>query len=204
MPRSHGHRRSRFHRLSTVVAVLSATLLAATCPVVTQTWAQSPRPSLETQGWTTYRSPTMGFSLSYPDGLFKLDTSVPQVNGGGIWLSDDRRARLIATSGPNSAGESVAAYRAAIIKESYADARIDYSRVLNNGFVVSGIASGATSAAAPERMFYERVTFVCDGRYIYSWQMMYPVAQRQKFDRIVEAINRSYKPGRGQNGDCSR
>jgi hypothetical protein len=167
-------------------------------PAATQAWAQSPRAPLETQGWAIYRSPTMGFSLSYPDGLFKLDTSVQQVNGGGIWLSEDRLARLIATSGPNSAGDSVAAYRAAIIKESYADARIDYARVLSSGFVISGILAGGG-----ERMFYERVTFVCEGRYIYSWQMMYPVAQRQKFDRIVEAVNRSYKPGRGQNGDCS-
>jgi hypothetical protein len=33
--------------------------------------------------------------------------------------------------------------------------------------------------------------------------MVYPAAQRQKFDRIVEAVSRSYKPGRGNNGDCS-
>jgi hypothetical protein len=200
MPRSGGHWRSRFRWLAWLHAVLvvhSAAFLAMG-PAATQAWAQSPRAPLETQGWAIYRSPTMGFSLSYPDGLFKLDTSVQQVNGGGIWLSEDRLARLIATSGPNSAGDSVAAYRAAIIKESYADARIDYARVLSSGFVISGILAGGG-----ERMFYERVTFVCEGRYIYSWQMMYPVAQRQKFDRIVEAVNRSYKPGRGQNGDCS-
>jgi hypothetical protein len=210
--------RFRCHRLGRHAMRMLATTLAVIVALpgvaLPGAWAQAPRSSrvLETQGWATYRSPTMGFSLSLPDGLFKFDTSVQQVNGGGVWLTDDRRARLIATSGPNTAGDTVAAYRDAIIKESYADARIDYSRVLNNGFVISGTVTsavtgtitGTVSGGEPTaaRMFYERVTFVCDGRFIYSWQMMYPVAQRQKFDRIVEAINRSYKPGRGQHGDC--
>jgi hypothetical protein len=161
--------------------------------------AQTKSRSLETQGWSTYKSPDFGFSFAFPDGLFKLDTSSPQANGGGIWLSEDRRARLIATSGPNDGRETLAAYRQTILKESYAAARLDYAPMLPTGFVLSGVLASPQG----ERMFYERVTFVCDGRFIYGWQMMYPAAQRQKFDRIVEAVSRSYKPGRGSKGDCS-
>jgi hypothetical protein len=194
------------HSNSVMPLVAALALAAAGTGAPLPSLAQQTR-TLETpagtQGWTIYRSPQMGFSLSFPDGLFKLDASVQQANGGGIWLSEDRRARLIATSGPNVARESVAAYREAIIKESYAAARIDYERVLTSGFVLSGILAGVAPGGSPERMFYERVTFVCDGRFIYSWQMMYPVEQRQKFDRIVEAVARSYKPGRGWKGDCS-
>jgi hypothetical protein len=155
--------------------------------------------TLETEGWSTYRSPSFGFSFMFPDGLFKLDQSSVQANGGGIWLTDDRRARIIATSGPNANRDSMGAYRQTILSESYSGARLDYAPILPNGFVLSGVLDGAQG----ERMFYERVTFVCDGRFIYGWQMVYPAAQRQKFDRIVEAVSRSYKPGRGGKGDCT-
>jgi hypothetical protein len=155
--------------------------------------------TLDTQGWSTYKSPDFGFSFTFPDGLFKLDQSSPQANGGGIWLTQDRRARLIATSGPNESRETLSSYRQTIMKESYANARLDYAPMLPGGFVLSGVLASPQG----ERMFYERVTFVCDGRFIYGWQMMYPAAQRQKFDRIVEAVSRSYKPGRGGKGDCS-
>jgi hypothetical protein len=161
--------------------------------------AQSKARSLETQGWSVYRSPNFGFSLAFPDGLFKLDVTSQQANGGGVWLSEDRRARLIATSGANASRESITTYRQSILRESYATARLDYAPILPNGFVLSGVLASPQG----ERMFYERVTFVCDGRFIYGWQMMYPAAQRQKFDRIVEAVSRSYKPGRGANGDCT-
>jgi hypothetical protein len=155
--------------------------------------------TLDTQGWSTYKSPDFGFSFTFPDGLFKLDQSSPQANGGGIWLTEDRRARLIATSGPNESRETLSSYRQTIMNESYANARLDYAPMLPNGFVLSGVLASPQG----ERMFYERVTFVCDGRFIYGWQMMYPAAQRQKFDRIVEAVSRSYKTGRGGKGDCS-
>jgi hypothetical protein len=160
--------------------------------------AQTSASPLETQGWSTYKSPSFGFSFAFPDGLFKLDRSSPQANGGGIWLSEDRRARLIATSGPNQSQETLKSYRQTILQESYANARLDYAPILATGFVLSGVLPSPQG----ERMFYERVTFVCDGRFIYGWQMMYPATERRKFDRIVEAVSRSYKPGRGDRGDC--
>jgi hypothetical protein len=186
-----------YHNTPTMWIGAAGIALAAAFSVVfgSAANAQAKSRPLSTEGWTTYRSPSYGFSFAFPDGLFKLDKSVPQANGGGIWLSDDRSARLIATSGPNAGNDSVLAYRQSIISESYAGAKLDYAPMLPNGFVLSGITG--------ERMFYERITFVCDGRFIYGWQIMYPVAQRQKFDRIVEAIHRSYKPGRGGKGDCS-
>ena len=196
-------RRGNYHKSaadkSLVLAALG--LLCSATLMTTAGAAQSRNP--ETQGWSTYKSPSFGFSFAFPDGLFKLDKTSRQANGGGIWLTEDRSARLIATSGPNQGRETIAAYRQSILNESYANARLDYAPILPNGFVLSGVIAGSQGAATGERMFYERVTFVCDGRFIYGWQIMYPAAQRQKFDRIVEAVSRSYKPGRGNNGDCS-
>ena len=57
-------------------------------------------------------------------------------------------------------------------------------------FVLSGTRDGT--------MFYERVTFTCGGRRINSWAMLYPVAERRLYDRIVEQVARSYPHRRGQ------
>jgi hypothetical protein len=200
-----GHYHNKLPRTPSVAALAVCTVMSFGSVCVAQSNASQsksvqPTRTLETQGWSTYKSPTFGFSLTFPDGLFKFDKSSQQANGGGIWLSEDRRARLIATSGANEGRETMTAYRQTIMKESYANARLDYAPILPTGFVLSGVIPSPQG----ERMFYERVTFVCDGRFIYGWQMMYPAAQRQKFDRIVEAISRSYKPGRGNNGDCSQ
>ena len=185
-------------RTSIVWRLVIAASLSGLHPVAMAA-AQSKSRVLETEGWTTYRSPSFGFSFALPDGLFKFDQTSVQANGGGIWLTDDRRARLMATSGPNIGGDTISAYRQTLLTESYGGARLDYAPILPNGFVLSGVMPGQQG----ERMFYERVIFACDGRFIYGWQMMYPASQRQKFDRIVEAISRSYKPGRGAKGDCS-
>jgi hypothetical protein len=199
-----GMRHEIYHRTALSQAV-SRCLLGALCIALSNfaqaspSTAQAKARNLDTQGWSTYRSPSYGFSFTFPDGLFKLDQSSVQANGGGIWLTDDRRARLIATSGPNTSSDTISAYRQTILTESYTGARLDYAPILPNGFVLSGVMPSAQG----ERMFYERVTFACDGRFIYGWQMMYPAGQRQKFDRIVEAVSRSYKPGRGSKGDCS-
>jgi hypothetical protein len=196
-------RRGNYHKSAAYGSLVLSAIGLLCSAALTSTAGAAQSRNLETQGWATYRSPSFGFSFAFPDGLFKLDKTSAQANGGGIWLTDDRSARLIATSGPNVGRETIAAYRQTILSESYANARLDYAPMLPNGFVLSGVIAGSQGATKGERMFYERVTFVCDGRFIYGWQMMYPAAQRQKFDRIVEAVSRSYKPGRGNNGDCS-
>jgi hypothetical protein len=50
--------------------------------------------------------------------------------------------------------------------------------------------------------FYERVSFTCGGRLINSWALLYPVSERGIYDRIVEAIARTYSPGAGRSGQC--
>jgi hypothetical protein len=52
-------------------------------------------------------------------------------------------------------------------------------------------------------MFYERVTFSCDGRSIHGWRLTYPVADRAFYDRIIEEIHRSYRHGNSSGGRCS-
>jgi len=51
-------------------------------------------------------------------------------------------------------------------------------------------------------MFYQRVSFTCGGRLINSWAMLYPAAERKMYDRVVEAVARSFMPGAGKTGTC--
>ena len=57
--------------------------------------------------------------------------------------------------------------------------------------------SGSSSRARiGDREFYERVSFTCGGRLINSWAMIYPKAERRFYDRVVEAVARTYSARR--------
>jgi hypothetical protein len=90
----------------------------------------------------------------------------------------------------NDAGQSPAAYQDTIARQSYAGYRIDYRRLAGNWFVLSGEGNGKT--------FYEKVMFSCAGRLINSFAMVYRTDQRETFDRVVERMEKSFRPAR----DC--
>ena len=160
-------------RLLLSAAVLSLSALAASA-----------------QDFATYRNERHGFSLRYPAGTFAAQP--PPNDNGRIFLSQDGNARLLAGALPNADGMNLLAYRSLVLKQSYPGAAIDYAPVRDNWFVLSGIRDGV--------MFYERVTFTCGGRLINSWAMLYPAADRQLYDRIVEQVARTYRPGAASCG----
>ncbi len=53
-----------------------------------------------------------------------------------------------------------------------------------------------------DETFYERVSFTCGGKLINSWAMLYPTSERKTYDRVVEAVARTYTPGAGRTGFC--
>jgi hypothetical protein len=140
-----------------------------------------------------YRNEKFGFSLRLPADQFVEGTSRnPEV--GTLWISRDRLARLIAVASPNETGGSIESYRAFVMKNTYAGARFDYTPQRENWFVLSGIKG--------DQIFYERITFVCGDRYIYGWQLFYPIRQKHLYDQIVEQIHRDYRVGNGEDGRC--
>jgi hypothetical protein len=139
------------------------------------------------QDVATYRNERHGFSLSYPAGTFAPQPPAAGDDDGRVFLSRDGNARLLAGALPNADGMRLEDYRKLLMEQSYPGASIDYAPVRDTWFVLSGTREGT--------IFYERVTFTCGGRLINSWAMLYPAAERQVYDRIVERVARSYRAG---------
>jgi hypothetical protein len=170
---------SSFARLAGILALVAGLQLSSG-PTAAQGAAET----------ATYRNQRYGFTLSYPHDQFQPQE--PLVEEGRAWVSRDGNARILAGALPNPDGMSLQDYRAYVLKESYAGAEIDYAPVRNTWFVLSGTRAGT--------MFYERVTFTCGGKLINSWAMLYPAAERRRYDRVVEQVAKSYRAGAGNCG----
>jgi len=142
---------------------------------------------------TTYRNARHGYMISYPTELFELDPA-NESEDGRMLVSRDGRARLLMGAFENDEKMSLDAYRSFLIERNYGGAKIDYAPVRPRWFVVSGERDGT--------VFYERVTFTCGGRLINSWALLYPAAEKRRFDQLVEQVSRSYTAGAGAKGTC--
>ena len=109
-------------------------------------------------------------------------------------VSRDGGARLLVATIENEGGTSLEEYRTQLLEENYPGANLDYTPVSNKWFVLSG-TQGDTH-------FYYRVSFTCNGRLINSWALIYPVSEKRFYDRVVEAVARTYTPGAGRTGAC--
>ena len=141
-----------------------------------------------------YSNARYGFSLRIPADVFEPGAT-RNSEAGGLWVSRDGQARMVAAAQTNETKETVPSYRKFLMEQTYAEAAFDYAPVRDTWFVLSGTTKDG-------QLFYERVSFACEGRYIYGWQLMYPPAEKQRYDRIVEAVHRSYRVGQGPNGNC--
>ena len=164
-------------------------------PIAAAALATLPLAAEPNRAAIAYHNQKYGFALSIPGDVF-VPAEAKNPEEGGLWQSRDGQARLLAVAGTSAAGTSLSSYRTFVMQQTYKDAAFDYTPVRDNWFVLSGRLN--------DRLFYERITFTCEGRYIYGWQLNYPVAEKQRYDRIVEAIHRSYRPGRGEDGRCGR
>lgn len=152
-------------------------------------------PSAQTAGageWRAYSHPRLGYRIAYPgDTFLPVDSPAEE---GFVLNSRDGKARLAIAAFENETGMPLEDYRNLVINRSYAGAIFDYAPVRRSWFVLSGERDG--------QMFYERVAFTCGGRRITSWAMVYPVAERGFYDRLVEAVAPTFRPSDGARSGC--
>jgi curved DNA-binding protein CbpA len=143
--------------------------------------------------WLSYLDARFGFALAYPADVFVIE---PGASGRGYNLrSRDGRARLFISASINSGNVTLANYRQDLVDGTYKGAMFDYAPQRSNWFVLSGTLG--------VEMFYERVTFACDGRALHRWKLVYPLSQRLVYDRIVEEVHRRYSYGNGPGRRCA-
>ena len=143
--------------------------------------------------WVTLRNERHGFHIAYPVKVFPQRAN-PTTDEGQVLYSGDGRAQLLVGAFANEQATSLRAYRRFLLNENYAGADIDYAPVRKRWFVLSGTIGDET--------FYQRVNFTCGGRLINSWAMIYPKAENHFYDRVVEAIAPTYRPGPRNTGNC--
>jgi hypothetical protein len=143
--------------------------------------------SASAQDWRTYSNARYGFSLQYPGDIFAVERTA-EAGDGQLFVAKNGGARLLGGTLTNDTGFTPRSYQTYVAKNSYAGYRISYRRLGGNWFVLSGEGDG--------KIFYEKAMFSCAGRLINSFAIIYPSHQRGVFDRIVERVEDSFRPGR--------
>lgn len=171
-----------FHRL----------LLAGGLAVATVSLAGADA-SAQASKYDTHDNDKHGFSLTYPVDKF---VALPQATPDGFQaVSKDGNARLLVGTIPNFDSKSIADYRRFLLNAAYPGAKIDYAPVRPTWFVVTGVRKDGITA------FYQRVNFVCGGRNINSWAVIFPYAQEPVYSKIIDQIHRDYAVG---DGNCDK
>ena len=137
-------------------------------------------------GWRDYHNESFGITAVYPSRVFRFERA-STAGDGELFVSKDGRAQLLIGALQNEEGYSPASYQRFIASHSYPGLSADYAPVRGTWTVLSGTMG--------ETMVYEKAMFSCGGRGISSFAMTYPVEQRGLYDRIVERIEHTFRPG---------
>ena len=145
-------------------------------------------------GLATYKNDRHGYTLSYPTArLIAFPAATPD---GLQFVSKDGKARIFVGTLANFDGKTLKDYRTFLLNESYPGAKITYAPVRDTWFVVSGLKSDGTTA------FYQRVNFVCGGKNINSWTVVFPDAEKKEvYSPLIEQVHRDYRLG---DGNCAK
>jgi hypothetical protein len=136
--------------------------------------------------WTAYQNSRFGLQMRYPADIFS-EQQTSEARDGDLFATRDGSAKLLVGAFENSERHSPASYQRLIARESYPGLHVDYAPVGQRWSVLSGTLG--------DTMVYEKIMFSCAGRVINSFAIVYPVAERQLYDPIVEAIEDSFRPG---------
>lgn len=189
----------RCEKLLLLISSLCLTSLVASAPNMLAPHADAApaapiEPRLPPAGdWQTLTHDRLGFKIDYPANIFR-PADGQQPDAGHILVSHDGRAKLLIAAFDNETQASLRDYRAHVLETSYAGADIDYAPVRRSWFVLSGTRN--------DTEFYERVSFTCSDQRITSWAMLYPHAQQDYYNPILELIARSFRPSRTADAGC--
>ncbi len=159
------------------------TILTAACVVASGVAAQAPAQSLAAPHWAV--ASETGMAVDYPSNIFSVAAG-PSSRGTGRRLqTDDGRAEFMLYVSPNEDHDSPRTYVRKYL--AVPKAKLDYTRITDRFFVVSGIQEG--------RVFYSRCNYPrgVSGP-MHCVYLLYPEAETHAWDAIVTRISRSLRP----------
>jgi hypothetical protein len=125
--------------------------------------------------WATYTNVRYAFAVDYPRDVFTESGN----SDGATFKTDAPGVELRAWGSYNIENKSPRAY----VTEYYAGKTLSYSSVKRDSYVVSGTNDGA--------IFYDRCNFTGDR--VLCVSLVYPAAQKAKWDKIVASVSRSLR-----------
>ena len=152
--------------------------------------AQDANAAVGDPGWTGYRD-DYGTIFDFPAGLFSVPEGAPPIGNGRRFRTADGRAELSVYTLPNAEHESARSYLARHLRSEFKN--LDYHRVSDRFFAVSGIVRGKT--------FYSRCNYESPRGAMHCIYLAYPAAENRAWDSVVTRISRSL---RGTNSSGSR
>lgn len=154
--------------------------------VVLLTALQAPLVQAATGRWLSDRDPNLGFTFSYPRTLFH------PIQGDGKpsfhYFVSGSDAKFLVGGWNNRAGRSPEGFKRWLIANAGGYDEVTYRPRGRSWFVLSGYRG--------DQIYYEKVMFSCGGSVVNIFAMVYPVAERNFFDPIVERMEDSFRPGR--------
>jgi hypothetical protein len=141
-------------------------------------------------GWTTHAD-GYGTVLDFPANVFTQAEGAPPVGSGRRFRTADGRADVSVYTLANVEHETPRAYLSRHLKSDFS--HLDYDRVGNRFFAVSGIVRGKT--------FYSRCNFEGRRGVMHCLYLDYPAAQTHAWDALVTRMSRSL---RRENSRASR
>lgn len=148
------------------------------------------RADAQSADWTNLRDDRFGVSITYPAGMFvpaKLDEP-----GMRAFRSDDGKAKFLVGARDNGKGDSPESFRRSLLKNPGRYSDVTYRPSGGNWFVLSGFRG--------DEVYYEKIAFSCDRQVVNVFAISYPVADRDRYDHVVERMEDSFHAGRACSG----
>ena len=165
-------------------SVVGRWIVALFAIVTLQTGSALAQPVRADLGWQTYVDQRGGTSVQFPSNLFRVPAGETEQGIGKIFRTEDGRAEFSAYSLDNETRETPRSY---LQKKLRVDvSKIDYRRVTDRFFVVSGVRDG--------QVYYSRCNF--HGR-MHCVYMSYPASETRAWDGIVTRVSHSLRGRRG-------
>jgi hypothetical protein len=144
---------------------------------------------------SVYKNSRFGYSLSYPSDVFSGEPESPNGDGRKFY-SADHTAKIAVFGAYNAEKYTMEGYRDTLLKQFAGYEKVTYNPRGKTWFVLSGFHDGS--------VYYQKVMFSCEDEVINVLAVNWPVANRERYDPIIELLEKNFHPGAGANADCHR